>query len=87
MTYEGIEFTIRAGLGRNEWTLLITYPDRAEPFVTQAISVGQISRLRRREFIMLLRRRGSQQAEMCEGFAPLGSVPLTDSGAGVPFTC
>ena len=33
------------------------------------------------------RRRGSQQAEMCEGFAPLGSVPLTDSGAGVPFTC
>ncbi len=54
MTYEGIEFTIRAGLRRNEWTLLITYPDRAEPFVTQAISVGQISRLRRREFIMLL---------------------------------
>ena len=29
MTYEGIEFTVRAGLGRNEWTLL-------EPFVTQA---------------------------------------------------
>ena len=36
MTYEGIEFTIRAGLGRNEWTLLITYPDRVEPFVAQA---------------------------------------------------
>ena len=36
MTYEGIEFTVRARLGRNEWTSLITYPDRAEPFVTQA---------------------------------------------------
>jgi hypothetical protein len=36
MTYEGISFEIRAGLGRNEWTLLIAYPDRAEPFVTQA---------------------------------------------------
>jgi hypothetical protein len=23
-------------LARNEWTLLIAYPDRAEPFVTQA---------------------------------------------------
>ena len=36
MTYEGIEFTVRAGLGRSEWKLLIAYPDRAEPFVTQA---------------------------------------------------
>ena len=36
MTYEGIEFHPWAGLGRNEWTLLIAYPDRAEPFVTQA---------------------------------------------------
>ena len=35
MTYEGISFEIRAGLGRNEWTLLIAYPDRAEHFVTQ----------------------------------------------------
>jgi hypothetical protein len=26
---------IRAGLGRNEWTFLIAYPDRAEHFVTQ----------------------------------------------------
>lgn len=86
MTYEGIEFTVRAGLGRNEWTLLITYPDRAEPFVTQAISVGQISRLRRREFIMLLGGAAVSRPR-CEGFAPLGSVPLTDSGAGVPFTC
>jgi hypothetical protein len=36
MTYEGISFEIRAGLGRNEWTLLIAYPDRAEPSVLQA---------------------------------------------------
>ncbi len=27
--YEGISFEIRAGLGRNEWSLLIAYPDRA----------------------------------------------------------
>ncbi len=36
MTHEHISFNIRAGLERNEWTLLIGYPDRAEPFVTQA---------------------------------------------------
>ena len=29
MTYEDIELVIRAGLGRNEWTLLIYYPDNA----------------------------------------------------------
>ena len=29
MTYEDVEFVIRAGLGRNEWTLLIYYPDNA----------------------------------------------------------
>jgi hypothetical protein len=27
--YEGISFEIRAGLGPNEWSLLIAYPDRA----------------------------------------------------------
>jgi hypothetical protein len=26
MIYKGIEFTIRAGLGRNQWTALIYYP-------------------------------------------------------------
>jgi hypothetical protein len=25
--YEGIEYAIRAGLGRNEWVLLISFPD------------------------------------------------------------
>jgi hypothetical protein len=27
VTYEDIKFVIRAGLGRNEWTLLVYYPD------------------------------------------------------------
>ena len=37
MTYEDIEFVIRAGLGRNEWILLIYYPDngRGEPSVLE----------------------------------------------------
>ena len=26
MTYEGIEYAIRAGLGRNEWVLSISFP-------------------------------------------------------------
>src|SRR4051794_24116596 len=31
MTYEDdVEFLIRVGLGRNEWTLLIYYPDNAD---------------------------------------------------------
>jgi hypothetical protein len=36
MTYDGINFEIRAGLGRNEWTLLISFPAKAEPSVSQA---------------------------------------------------
>ena len=27
MTHEDIEFVIRAGLGRDEWVLLISFPD------------------------------------------------------------
>ncbi len=27
MTYEGIDYAIRAGPGRNEWVLLISLPD------------------------------------------------------------
>jgi hypothetical protein len=33
--YEGIEFAIRAGLGRQEWVLLINFPDKAEPSILQ----------------------------------------------------
>ena len=29
MTYEGIDYAIRAGLGRNEWVLLLSFPDNA----------------------------------------------------------
>jgi hypothetical protein len=36
MIYEDVEFVIRAGLGRNEWTLLISFPAKAEPSVSQA---------------------------------------------------
>jgi hypothetical protein len=28
MYYEGIEYAVRAGLGRDEWTLLIYFPDK-----------------------------------------------------------
>jgi hypothetical protein len=27
MTYKGIEYAIRAGLGQDEWVLLISFPD------------------------------------------------------------
>ena len=30
MTYEGIEYVIRAGLGRNEWIATIHFPDASE---------------------------------------------------------
>jgi hypothetical protein len=30
MIYKDVEFVIRAGLGRHEWTLLIYYPDNAD---------------------------------------------------------
>jgi hypothetical protein len=30
MIYEGIEFVIRAGLGRNEWAVTIHFPDASE---------------------------------------------------------
>jgi hypothetical protein len=36
MIYKDVEFVIRAGLGRKEWTLLISFPDIAEPSVSQA---------------------------------------------------
>jgi hypothetical protein len=29
MTYAGIEYAIRAGVGQNEWVLLISFPDNA----------------------------------------------------------
>jgi hypothetical protein len=29
MHYEGVEYVVRASLGRNEWALLIYFPDKA----------------------------------------------------------
>jgi hypothetical protein len=36
MIYADVEFVIRASLGRREWTLLISFPDRTEPSISQA---------------------------------------------------
>jgi hypothetical protein len=30
MNYEGIEFYVRAGLGRNEWVVTIHFPDASD---------------------------------------------------------
>jgi hypothetical protein len=37
MTYEGIEFAIRAGLGPNEWVATIHFPDANEPLPRSSI--------------------------------------------------
>ncbi len=37
MTYEGIEFVIRAGLGRNEWAITIHFPDASEPLARSSV--------------------------------------------------
>jgi hypothetical protein len=37
MTYEGIQFAIRAGLGRNEWVVTIHFPDASEPLTRSSV--------------------------------------------------
>ena len=37
MTYEGIEFIIRAGLGRNEWTVTIHFPDASNALAESSV--------------------------------------------------
>jgi hypothetical protein len=37
MTYEGIEFVIRAGLGRDEWVVTIHFPDASEPLARSSM--------------------------------------------------
>ena len=37
MNYEGIEYVIRAGLGRNEWTIVISFPDASEPLTRSSV--------------------------------------------------
>ena len=37
MNYKGIEYVIRAGLGRNEWTIVISFPDASEPLTWSSV--------------------------------------------------
>jgi hypothetical protein len=37
MTYEGIEFIIRVGLGRDEWALTIHFPDASESLARSSV--------------------------------------------------
>ena len=37
MIYEGIEFVIRAGLGRKEWAVTIHFPDASEPLARSSV--------------------------------------------------
>ena len=37
MKYEGIEFSVRAGLGRNEWVATIHFPDASEPLTRSSV--------------------------------------------------
>jgi len=37
MNYVGIEYVIRAGFGRNEWTLVISFPDASEALARSSI--------------------------------------------------
>ena len=37
MNYEGIEFSVRAGLGRNEWVVTIHFPDASEPLARSSV--------------------------------------------------
>ena len=45
MNYEGIEFSVRAGVGRNEWVVTIHFPDASVVKVTgtrdEAIALTQ----------------------------------------------
>ena len=36
MVYRQIEYQLRAGLGRNEWVILVYYPDKADGKATVA---------------------------------------------------
>ena len=37
MIYEGIDYAIRAGLGRNEWTVTIHFPDASESLARSSV--------------------------------------------------
>ena len=37
MTYEGIEYVIRAGLGRNEWAITIYFPNASDALARSSV--------------------------------------------------
>ena len=45
MNYEGIEYVIRVGLGRNEWTIVISFPDASEPLTRSSVFSFQGTRV------------------------------------------
>ena len=63
MTYEGIEYVIRAGLGRNEWAITIHFPNASDALARS--SVVKVTGTRD-EAIALTRERISQLAETAE---------------------
>jgi hypothetical protein len=40
MVYEQIEYQVRASLGRNEWVILLYYPDKSDGKATASKFVG-----------------------------------------------
>jgi hypothetical protein len=44
MNYQGIEYVIRAGLGLNEWTIVISFPDASEPLTRSSVITFQGTR-------------------------------------------
>ena len=47
MNYRGIEYVIRAALGRNEWTIVISFPEASEP-LTRSSVISSRAPVRRR---------------------------------------
>jgi hypothetical protein len=37
MNYRGIEYVIRASLGRNEWSIVISFPEASEPLARSSV--------------------------------------------------
>jgi hypothetical protein len=37
MNYDGINFEIRAGLGRNEWTVTVHFPDASDALARSSV--------------------------------------------------
>ena len=76
MIYEDVEFVIRAGLGRHEWTLLIFYPDNVDGNATLSQfsgSMGDATASARRRIDAWLRR---QRRKARASAAATGAIAL-----------